>query len=292
MKKITTLGILLFTLFSANAQVTVYDTTHAATNGVETTTTGNGPATKMGDAVVLAGTERLLNMISVDMFTLTDVTPFTVTMSIYTDCSSVTGAGACGSGVGVIIPGSSVTVAVTPPAAAGTLFTVDFPYASLDLSSETDNTITVMINASRNNVFWTLGETPVIGAMPAGETGMGFLTRCGSTGTNNGCARNFNTNNNFGMKITASAPLATKDFLSNKFSVTPNPANDYITISNSENIKVSNIKITDLNGRVVKQNNFDNVSNINLNVSDLSSGVYMMNINTNEGSTVKKIIKN
>ena len=88
------------------------------------------------------------------------------------------------------------------------------------------------------------------------------------------------------------APLSTKDFIGSKFSVSPNPANDFINISNSENIKVSNIKITDLNGRVVKQNNFDNVSNINLNVSDLSSGVYMMNINTNEGSTVKKIIKN
>lgn len=79
---------------------------------------------------------------------------------------------------------------------------------------------------------------------------------------------------------------------SNIFAVYPNPANDFINISNSENIQVSNIKITDLNGRVVKQSNFDNVSNINLNVSDLSAGIYMMNINTNEGSTVKKIIKN
>ena len=291
-KIITLTCILLFTLSSVNGQVTVYDTTHASNNGVEITATANGPATKMGDAIVLAGTQRLLNLITADMVTITDVTPFTVTMTLYTDCSSVTGAGACGSGVGIIIPGSSVTVSVTPPAIAGTQFTVDFPYASLDLSSETYNTITVMINASRNNVLWRIGETPVIGAMPAGEAGTGVVTRCGSTQPDNGCFRNFNTNNNFAMKITASAPLATKDFLANKFLVTPNPANDFVNISNSENIKVSNIKITDLNGRVVKQKNFDNVSNINLNVSDLSSGVYMININTNEGSTVKKIIKN
>ena len=88
------------------------------------------------------------------------------------------------------------------------------------------------------------------------------------------------------------SPLAIDTFVSSKFSVTPNPANDFVNVSNTENIKVSNIKITDLNGRVVKQNNFDNVSSINLNVSDLSSGVYMMNINTNEGMMVKKIIKN
>lgn len=92
--------------------------------------------------------------------------------------------------------------------------------------------------------------------------------------------------------ILCGATLKVESFDSSVFSISPNPANDFINISNTENIKVSNIKITDLNGRVVKQNNFDNVSSINLNVSDLSSGVYMMNINTNEGMMVKKIIKN
>ena len=94
------------------------------------------------------------------------------------------------------------------------------------------------------------------------------------------------------ISVTSTNTLSTTNFVSNKLSISPNPANDFVNISNTENIRVSNIKITDLNGRVIKQNNFDNVSNINLNVSDLSSGVYMMNINTNKGSTVKKIIKN
>jgi Secretion system C-terminal sorting domain len=79
---------------------------------------------------------------------------------------------------------------------------------------------------------------------------------------------------------------------SSKFSISPNPANDFVNISNSENIKVSSVKITDLNGRVVKQSSFDSVSDIKMNVSDLSSGIYMMNINSNEGSVTKKIIKN
>jgi Secretion system C-terminal sorting domain len=79
---------------------------------------------------------------------------------------------------------------------------------------------------------------------------------------------------------------------SSKFSISPNPANDFVNISNSENIKVSSVKITDLNGRVVKQSTFDSVSDIQMNVSDLSSGIYMMNINSNEGSVTKKIIKN
>lgn len=81
-------------------------------------------------------------------------------------------------------------------------------------------------------------------------------------------------------------------FLDSKFSVSPNPANDFITVTNSDNILVSGISITDLNGRVVKQNSYTNVSDIQVNVSNLASGIYMMNITSDKGSVTKKIIKN
>jgi hypothetical protein len=58
------------------------------------------------------------------------------------------------------------------------------------------------------------------------------------------------------------------------------------------NVLVNAISITDLNGRVVKQNSFTDVTNVQVNISDLSSGVYMMNITTDKGSVTKKIIKN
>ena len=86
--------------------------------------------------------------------------------------------------------------------------------------------------------------------------------------------------------------LSTTDFLNSKFSVSPNPANDFISISNAENILVSGISITDLNGRVVKQNTYNNVSDIQVNVSDLASGMYMMNIVSDKGAFTKKIVKN
>jgi len=50
--------------------------------------------------------------------------------------------------------------------------------------------------------------------------------------------------------------------------------------------------MTDLNGRVVKQNSYSNVSEVQVNISDLASGVYMMNIKSDKGSVTKKIIKN
>ncbi len=86
--------------------------------------------------------------------------------------------------------------------------------------------------------------------------------------------------------------LSITEFLNSKFSVSPNPANDFIFVTNSDNILVSGISITDLNGRVVKQNSYTNVSNIQVNVSDLASGIYMMNIVSDKGSVTKKIIKN
>ena len=92
--------------------------------------------------------------------------------------------------------------------------------------------------------------------------------------------------------FSVSQVLSTSEFIASKFSVTPNPANDFISVSNSDNILVSGISIKDLNGRVVKQNSYANVSDIQVNVSDLASGVYMMNITSDKGSVTKKIVKN
>ncbi|WP_131387675.1 T9SS type A sorting domain-containing protein [Flavobacterium suncheonense] len=82
---------------------------------------------------------------------------------------------------------------------------------------------------------------------------------------------------------------ATTDFISSKFSVYPNPVNSIINIANTNNIDITKTFVTDINGRTVKTVS-GNVSQIN--VSDLNAGVYFMNIETNEGTAVKKIVKN
>jgi len=80
--------------------------------------------------------------------------------------------------------------------------------------------------------------------------------------------------------------------VANVFNVFPNPVNDVINVSNSQNSTVNKITVTDLNGRIVKEAKYDNGANVQMNVSDLSSGVYMMNISSDKGSIVKKIVKN
>jgi hypothetical protein len=100
---------------------------------------------------------------------------------------------------------------------------------------------------------------------------------------------------NFVVRASATDSLLENDnfdIAASKFSVSPNPANDFISVTNSDNILVSGISITDLNGRVVKQNSYTNVSDIQVNVSDLASGMYMMNITSDKGAVTKKIVKN
>lgn len=52
----------------------------------------------------------------------------------------------------------------------------------------------------------------------------------------------------------------------------PNPAKDFIMISTAENI--SNVKIYDMHGALVKEKAFDDDKEIKLNVNDLSTGLY------------------
>jgi hypothetical protein len=61
-------------------------------------------------------------------------------------------------------------------------------------------------------------------------------------------------------------------------------------VNNKNNSPITKIVLTDLNGRIVKQD-ASNLSNVQLNISDLSAGVYMMNITSVEGSTTQKIVK-
>ncbi|PKA83687.1 putative secreted protein (Por secretion system target) [Ulvibacter sp. MAR_2010_11] len=199
---------------------TIYDTTHASNQGVEITTATGGVNHSMGDAIVLASTERQLTSITLDLFNLASAANYNLTVRIYTACPSNGLAGsACGTGPGVLVPGSTQTVNITP-GTLGFLYTrtINFP-TPVNLTSEVDNTITVMLTASRTDVFWVLGETPVVGAMPAGEVGNGFVTRCGSATNNNGCSRNFGIANNFAMTLVASGPPP-NDLCANAISIT------------------------------------------------------------------------
>ncbi len=86
--------------------------------------------------------------------------------------------------------------------------------------------------------------------------------------------------------------LSNDSYTSSKFSISPNPTTDIVNISSSENIGVNSVSVADLNGRTVKQLKFNNISNVEVNMSDLSAGMYMMTITSEQGTATKKILKN
>jgi len=92
--------------------------------------------------------------------------------------------------------------------------------------------------------------------------------------------------------VTVDVSAGLNDALIAKLAVSPNPTNGVVNISNSENILINGVTVTDLNGRTVKSSKFDGTSNAQVNISDLASGMYMMTISSDNGTAVKKIIKN
>ena len=80
--------------------------------------------------------------------------------------------------------------------------------------------------------------------------------------------------------------------VSAKFNMYPNPATNIVNITNSENILVKQVTVYDSNNsKELNTQNFNNESQIQLNVENLASGTYILHIQTNDGLAVKKLVK-
>lgn len=107
-----------------------------------------------------------------------------------------------------------------------------------------------------------------------------YVTDGGPTGNNS---------NIIGLDaLSVDRPLSTDGFFRSNFSATPNPASDVINISNSTDIAVNTIQLTDINGRIVKE--VKGMTN-QINVNELNAGVYFLKITTDQGTGTTKIIK-
>ncbi len=294
MKKLYTLALafaaILFSATAISQPVPVYATSQTGTSGAEITSTANGPATYMGDQIVLAGTERILDNIVVRVFNLASDAPFTLTMRLYTDCMST--AAGCDSGPGTMIAGSEVVVPVTPSVGIGTIFTVTIPFNGLDIYSESDNSIAVMMNASRNDVFWVLNETVVTGSTPAGEGDASAVIRCASVvAANNGCTRAFtNAINNFSMIVNANVDLGLEDpAISSSVILYPNPSDGLVNISLPSGIR--KVSVMDMTGRILRETLYDHETDIKMNLTSFSSGNYNLKVESADGTVIKKYLK-
>ncbi len=83
--------------------------------------------------------------------------------------------------------------------------------------------------------------------------------------------------------VTASA----EDVLASKFNIFPNPANDYIQID-ANDVKISSVAMYSMIGKEVISEK--NLVNSRLNISNLTSGIYLLKVNADNRSLIKKII--
>lgn len=80
------------------------------------------------------------------------------------------------------------------------------------------------------------------------------------------------------------------DVDNSNFKVFPNPASDYLIITDLPNINTYQIKLFNLEGKLVQENTSDKTNGIlRMDVSDVPTGMYFIRITTSDGSTTRKI---
>ncbi len=82
----------------------------------------------------------------------------------------------------------------------------------------------------------------------------------------------------------------TSNELSKSVKIYPNPISDAINFQTPNNIDITRIEVTDINGKIIKSVQKEFISN-SLNLSDLNSGLYFLNIYSNDGKASKRFIK-
>jgi Secretion system C-terminal sorting domain/Cleaved Adhesin Domain len=92
------------------------------------------------------------------------------------------------------------------------------------------------------------------------------------------------------FKVTTTG-LKNNEFFSSNFSIQPNPVNDVFTLTTKNGVAIEKVEVLDINGRVVNQVNGSSTDAIQVNVSELNSGVYFVKVQSDLGVGTSKIIK-
>lgn len=200
----------------------------------------------------------------------------------------------------LVLSGVAYYLAPTPPA-ANYLFYLGGGTNNITLPANTWVRLGVSFNKTTGQVIWK-GANPIFNGQVVGAAigtdpdRTSIISTSGSTNTapvvTNTAAATILFDNINVRATNVDTLLGVEQVLitDESFAVFPNPATNVVNITN-DNTKIKQVTMTDLNGRVVKQASFDNLSKVELNIAELATGVYMMNIQSEAGDVTKKIIK-
>ena len=179
-----------------------------------------------------------------------------------------------------------------------TVNTTDLPFGTTVL-------VVVKFDISSNTASLWVNPTSLGSAEPTGQVTNNISTST-ATSIASICIRNGWDNTNgcgtpkaeideirVGATFAEVTPVTTSiNEVSNEtvMNVFPNPASDFVTISAKENL--SSIQIIDIQGRIVMEYDFNRTSEVKLNVSSLSNGMYNIVAVSDNGNTFSsKLIK-
>ncbi len=140
-------------------------------------------------------------------------------------------------------------------------------------------------NANNKNIIWSINDTNLAsltqtGLLTAKANGTVIVT---ATAADGGGAKATKTitisNQNVGIEDIS---------LKNQITVYPNSAGNFVTITTTNNLTIKQIQLLDITGNIIAQ--FSSQTEIDL--SNISNGVYLLNIQTEKGNLVKQVVVN
>lgn len=157
-------------------------------------------------------------------------------------------------------------------------------------------TITLSGGAQSSNIFWqvagqvTLGTTSNFKGIVLCQTMINMQT--GAAFDGRALAQTAVTLNDNKINNNSTIGIVSLD-LENGITVYPNPAQNNITIKNSNSSKLDQLTIYDVFGKLINTIDLrDMQQEKTIDVSDLTSGVYMLQLQGNGAITTKRWIKN
>lgn len=179
---------------------------------------------------------------------------------------------------------------------AGTLNTylINFAAGGLVVTPNTWIDMEIIFNQTTGRVSWVSEAAAIDGYYDGAASGFNIVEVDVAVigGAGNTVSSLFKVDNFIvGAVATEDDVLSTPENLvvDKAFKVYPNPANSFFNIESSSAIE--NITLTDLNGRTVKNINVNSLSSTEVNISDLTAGMYFVTVQTDNGSGSTKIIK-
>ncbi|TBN02423.1 T9SS type A sorting domain-containing protein [Hyunsoonleella flava] len=121
--------------------------------------------------------------------------------------------------------------------------------------------------------------------------GLGVAASRGELNVFNDQVEDFTTPDPSDISLANCTTLSNDNFSAADYNVFPNPASNILTISSGRNLGGVTLELVDINGRIVLSQSATLVRNVEIDISGLQSGLYVLKIIGEYNSTNHKIIK-